>query len=525
MDSNDDTHHHDQSLDSFGGDSAEQNNFDHLYDDLIDKYMTLSLRQEEKNYNVIEEADIRIRQEEDITTLATILSIPRAAASILLQYYHWSATNVHDAWFTDENSVRKAVGLLEEPIVEYPNTNKVTCDICFESYPLRQFRSTFCGHFFCRTCWKAYIKVSIGDGAGCLMLRCPYPTCIAVVDQDMINSLALKKDKKKYAQFLIRSYVEENPKIKWCPAPGCKYAVEFVIGSESYDVTCLCSHRFCWNCTEESHPSVDCSTVANWFSNVNYYFNSVNWITQNTKPCPKCKVPIEKSVGCMRIMCRPPCNFIFCWTCLGKWSDHENDHDIACNSYKRDKQRHDDTVRKQTHDKSLEMYNHYHDRWAANSMSRRKALVDLHELHTVNLQKLIVKQSQPEAHLKFIIDAWQQIVECRRILQWSYIYGFYLPYREHAKRRFFEYLQGEAESCLERLHHCAEHDIQIFLRIVCPSPPPNFNDFRAKLAGLTSITRNYFENLVKALENNLSEVNPESQGDCSKNTEDSAGDS
>lgn len=35
-----------------------------------------------------------------------------------------------------------------------------------------------------------------------------------------------------------------------------------------------------------------------------------------------------------------------------------------------------------------------------------------------------------------------QIVECRRVLKWTYAYGFYLPEIEHAKKQFFEYLQG-----------------------------------------------------------------------------------
>ena len=39
------------------------------------------------------------------------------------------------------------------------------------------------------------------------------------------------------------------------------------------------------------------------------------------------------------------------------------------------------------------------------------------------------------------------------------------------------------------------------------SPTKDFNDFSTKLAGLTSVTRNYFENLVQALENGLSNVN------------------
>lgn len=36
-----------------------------------------------------------------------------------------------------------------------------------------------------------------------------------------------------------------------------------------------------------------------------------------------------------------------------------------------------------------------------------------------------------------------QIIECRRVLKWTYAYGYYLPNHENAKRQLFEYLQGK----------------------------------------------------------------------------------
>jgi len=58
-----------------------------------------------------------------------------------------------------------------------------------------------------------YISTSINDGPGCLTLRCPDPSCGAAVGQDMINLLAPKEDKKKYSQYLLRSYIEDNRKV------------------------------------------------------------------------------------------------------------------------------------------------------------------------------------------------------------------------------------------------------------------------------------------------------------------------
>lgn len=45
------------------------------------------------------------------------------------------------------------------------------------------------------------------------------------------------------------------------------------------------------------------------------------------------------------------------------------------------------------------------------------------------------------------------------------------------------FTSGEAESGLERLHQCAEKELQLFLN--ADGPSKDFNDFRTKLAGLT----------------------------------------
>ncbi|KAL5215589.1 hypothetical protein ABZP36_006990 [Zizania latifolia] len=494
--------------------------YDFADHDSDDSAELLSHRQQQ-NYSILSEDDIQQRQEDDINRVSTVLSILKSEACVLLRNYNWSVSKVHDEWFADEEHVRKVVGLLEKRM-EIPNDRELTCGICFESCPRTSMSAAACGHPFCGACWRGYISTSINDGPGCLMLRCPDPSCAAAVGQDMINSLADDEDREKYGRYLRRSYIEDNRKTKWCPAPGCEYAVEFVMGSGSYDVNCNCSYGFCWNCTEEAHRPVDCATVSKWILKNSAESENMNWILANSKPCPKCKRPIEKNQGCMHITCTPPCKFEFCWLCLGPWSEHgeRTGGFYACNRYESARQEgaYDECERRREMAKnSLERYTHYYERWAANQSSRQKALGDLLSLQNDKLEKLSDTQSQPESQLKFIIEAWLQIVECRRVLKWTYAYGFYLPEHEHAKRQFFEYLQGEAESGLERLHQCAEKELQIYLE--AESPSKDFNDFRTKLAGLTSVTRNYFENLVRALETGLNDVGPStSHGTSSKST-------
>ncbi|KAL5707851.1 RBR-type E3 ubiquitin transferase [Ranunculus cassubicifolius] len=488
---------------------SEDDDYDCVYryvDNSNDDFMTSRGQQ---NCTILSEDDIRHRQEEDISMISTVLSTSRVDASILLRHYNWSVSKVNDAWFADEEKVRETVGLLKKPILNSSNDKNSTCGICFEDYVLSSMHAASCGHFFCASCWEGYITTSINDGPGCLMLRCPEPKCGAAVGQDMINLLVSDEDKVKYYRFLIRSYIEDNRKIKWCPAPGCNYALDFAIGSESNDVSCKCAHNFCWNCLEDAHRPVDCDTVLKWKVKNSAESENVTWILAYSKPCPKCKRPIEKNKGCMHMTCGAPCRYQFCWLCLGEWSAHfaKTGTPYPCNGYKEmkgDGPLDENEKRREMAKHSLEKYTHYYERYAANQSSRAKAIADLHQMETKHIEKLSNTQCQLQSQLKFITEAWLQIIECRRVLKWTYAYGYYLPEEEHAKKQLFEYLQGQAESGLERLHQCAEQDLKVYLSSEGPSK--GFNEFRTKLSGLTSVTRNYFENLVQALENGLADV-------------------
>ncbi|KAJ0507354.1 putative transcription factor C2H2 family [Helianthus annuus] len=460
-----------------------------------------------KPYVVLTEKDLIQRQQQDVTNVATVLSIPRESACMLLVFYNWSVANVYEAWFQDEKKTRKRIGLLYDPGVKLHNKpderTVVECGICFELVRVSETVSCGCDHRFCKVCWKGYVGMAVVNGRGCLSLRCPEFGCEAAVGPGMVNELVDEKDWKR-------------KRMKWCPGPGCGCAVLFEDDFETvgYDVVCVCKQGFCWKCMEDAHRPLACETVEKWVMKNTNEAESTNWIFAYMKPCPKCKRAIEKNNGCMHMTCSPPCGYQFCWLCLGPYMGHDG---VACNQFKKKEGRRVDEVeqQKEAARKAIERYTHYYERWAANERSRKQARLSLDKIETVYLNKLSLTYCQPEMQLRFIIDAWLQIVECRRVLKRTYAYGYYIPKIEHAKRLFFEYVQGEAEVGLERLHGCAEKELQTFIENG-EATEEEFNSFRVKLTGLTSVTRSYFENLVRALENGLSEVDSHEHGGSSR---------
>ena len=90
--------------------------------------------------------------------------------------------------------------------------------------------------------------------------------------------------------------------------------------------------------------------MATWIRKNSAESENLNWILANTKPCPKCKRPIEKNQGCMHMSCSQvrwrclfasrshasvqsmanadscplcsQCKYEFCWLCLAPWKEH-----------------------------------------------------------------------------------------------------------------------------------------------------------------------------------------------------------
>ena len=490
-------------------------------------------------YRSLDAADVRERQRDAVARVTAVLQIPPEEAAPLLRAHQWNVNHLNDSWFADEAGVRAKAGL-EPPPSDYAASTstsrgspqlgseslegKQTCQVCFEGFTRTALTNCGCGHDFCEQCWSGYLEAKVDDGPSCLDARCPHAGCAARVPESFFTNETHTKlsaaSRAKHARFSWRSFVDDNPRVKWCVAPGCERAISVLssrIGPTSaVDVACKCGAFFCWACAEDAHRPVDCATVRRWLVKNSAESENMTWILAHTKPCPKCSRPIEKSTGCMHMTCSQ-CKHEFCWMCLGAWATHgeRTGGYYACNRYERAKSSGAPTFSEEEKKRaaakhSLERYTHYYERWAAHGGSQRKAVADREEWETRKLRRLGDRQNTPPSQLRFIVDALAQIAECRRVLKWTYGFGYYhFEGGESAKKRFFEFAQADAEETLEHLTEAVETELETFLTETRDAA--EFGAFRGKLAGLTDITHKYFDTLVVEIERGFPSVAEETE--------------
>ena len=460
------------------------------------------------DYQCLTSSEVREKQRDAVSRVIAVLQITPDEATTLLRAFKWNVNRVHDEWFQDESAVRARVGLsLAAQDAEPEYRDVATCRVCFDEFPATEDTHAGCHHNFCPDCWRGYLDNAVGEGPSCLNLRCPEAGCSTRVPEAMARRFMSEECAEKLSTFQWRSWVDDNPKVKWCTGPGCERAVisERLGEGVPVDVHCECGNAICWNCQEDAHRPVDCETVRKWLIKNSAESENMNWILANTKPCPECRRPIEKNMGCMHMVCTQ-CKYEFCWMCQGKWSDHgeRTGGYYACNRYEKAKSEtgfSEEEKRRAAAKTSLERYTHYYERWAAHGDSQAKASADLRAWTESKIQKLGDLQNTPVSQLKFVIEAIEQIAECRRVLKWTYGYGFYNLEEDCVKKKFFEFIQADAEMTLERLTEAVETELEEYLaEEKCAS---DFADFRGKLAGLTSVTHKYFDTLVTELENGL----------------------
>jgi len=144
------------------------------------------------------------------------------------------------------------------------------CGICMDE---KSLQALDCGHAYCKDCLAGHIRVHYTDKRG-ILDQTPCPNCKAPISRDTIESVTDND------QDILAAYDQASAERKKPKKPG--------------------------ELDEES-----------------------NRVMRNlgAKPCPQCRIPVEKIDGCNYIHCR--CGHEFCHYCLANYRDHVHAYPIC----------------------------------------------------------------------------------------------------------------------------------------------------------------------------------------------------
>jgi ariadne-1 len=461
------------------------------------------------SYIILEEKNFDIIRNNLINKVEEYTYLTRDQAILVLLHFDWNVERVKEKWYDNTEKYLQMCGIAQSDeakkllLKDKVKSGNTSCLVCMDDKTTcSEFIALECGHGFCDYCFTEHIKSHLEDNLRAVYISCPQRHCNLIIPESLALRLLEKNSKEndltKYKKCIQKNFTDLNSNIKWCPNKGCSCCVRCDSASNK-EIDCVCGHTFCFKCHKEGHRPCPCDMVDIWDKKNTSESENIKWITANTKPCPNCKKHIEKNQGCDHMTCRKQaggCGYEFCWVCMGDWKNHK-----GCNKFDYDKQISLQSDRaKLKHE--LERYIHYFNRYMNHSKALGLALrmrnAIEYSIYHFNVLKNI---SLPD--LTFLREGVETIIRSRRLLKYSYVFGFYL--KEIPEKTLFEHTQSLLESNADKLHELMESDtIQNMLALLdWDDFMSEFKVFRNSIIDLYSATNKFIENLLNAIENQM----------------------
>jgi len=231
----------------------------------------------------------------------------------------------------------------ESQEIEAFNSRVFECIICFaEKLGKNCLQFAECQHVFCNECMRSHFDVKISQGE-MTSLTCPEAKCTSQALPTQVKALVSDKNFQLYEKVLLSTTLESMADIVLCPRRHCQCPT--IIDREANMGQCAnCTFVFCIYCKASFHGVAPCRMKSKeqrallteymgadesekallekrygkrQLTTMVETFMSETYLTDNTKQCPKCRAPIQKSEGCNKMTCNK-CGTHFCYLCGNK---------------------------------------------------------------------------------------------------------------------------------------------------------------------------------------------------------------
>jgi hypothetical protein len=168
-----------------------------------------------------------------------------------------------------------------------------------------------CSHFICKPCFDLTVKNAIESKM--FPIKCFTPECGELYDVGLIRERLSRDDFKKLVEAAFEHHVGTNRNLySHCLTPDCLQVYELKTGTFHCD---LCNLSICTDCNSKDHSGLTCKECEEAGDDLDGALLEKYKKEKDIRSCPKCKIPIEKNMGCNRMSCHN-CKATICWFCM-----------------------------------------------------------------------------------------------------------------------------------------------------------------------------------------------------------------
>ncbi|KAM3306771.1 E3 ubiquitin-protein ligase RSL1-like [Capsicum chacoense] len=193
------------------------------------------------------------------------------------------------------------------------------CDICADEKftSTDMFKIMGCSHSYCKNCIAKYISSKLQENISRIL--CPVTTCTGELEPQSCGSILPYDVFVKWGDALCESMILVAEKF-YCPFKDCSALLIDECAGENMVIDqseCPeCRKLFCAKCKVPWHSGFVCEE----FDKLNNDEREVEGLqlmklakSQGWQRCPSCMMYVEKSEGCLHMICRCGCEF--CYNC------------------------------------------------------------------------------------------------------------------------------------------------------------------------------------------------------------------
>ncbi|CAK84353.1 unnamed protein product (macronuclear) [Paramecium tetraurelia] len=420
----------------------EQYDYDGGYDYLTDSCQIEDIpslvRTPSTNQEILELKDVMKFIDQLIGNMGELLNLDADNTYEILMFYNWNKDRIECEYHETILEQLKKQGVFNNhQAICYPDQISM-CPLCMEETQLIQLG---CRHQFCKSCIQQSIAQRFTKEQF-LVIPCLQYGCKYKLPMSMIKNLTKPED---YLKIVCRKFIETNKALAYCQGVDCKKIIK-PKDSSLTTVTCPCGTQFCFRCKHELHQPVPCDMAKTWVSEITKNEANIKWIVLNTKICPFCKKPVQRSDGCNYLMCKPPggCGNAFCYVCSNPWEPDHKDH-FKCSKYV------PPTNDLEKEKEILARYNFYYERFLNSNSAVEQIQARLKQFREKHNQEIQETYEVTSLEFEFLEEALKELAQSRQVLKWTSCLGYFISQTNPTSSKLFDNYQKEFEHSCEQL--------------------------------------------------------------------------